>query len=94
MVTRENVSAITGSSAISTAADAVIDVASHDNHRGRKRPYLFGPPGHVHRAAAATSNSAAVAPNVRMKPALRTSRGSTTVSRTPATAIACHGALR
>src|SRR5258705_12896007 len=62
-VIRENVAAITGSSAISTAADATTDAASHDNHRGRAGGRCM------------TLRSAAVAPNVSRNPALRTSSG-------------------
>src|SRR5213083_55022 len=37
-VTREKVAAMTGSKAISTAADAVSDVASQESHRGHHGP--------------------------------------------------------
>src|SRR5882672_9062066 len=79
-VIRENVAAITGSRAISTAADAAIDATSHDSHRGRVSPWFITP------------SSAAVAPNVSTKPALLTSSGAMTTSRPPATAILPRGA--
>jgi hypothetical protein len=84
-VTRENVHALTGNSAISAASDAAIDASSHPRTRRRAGSGV---------ARRAPSSSAAVAPNVRMNPASRTSSGRAQMTMAAAAASACHGGLR
>ena len=84
-VTREKNDADTGRSAISMASDASTEAAIHDRI---PMPRVSRPPMRT------PSRRANVAPNVRMNPASRMSRGLTTIISAAATEAVCHTPLR